>query len=215
MPTKQERLLEIALEAIAKLKGRVDSISTLTKGDKGDTGERGPQGEPGKDGRDGKDGKDGRDGINGKNGLDGVDGLDGADGRDGKNGKDGADGKDGRDGLNGANGKDGSDGVGIAAIEQPNPDTAKVVLTDGREYDLNLPRGRDGKDGQTITINKRGGSGSNTDAPQTAVGGFVPTLIKTNETFTIPENTQALFMKRIKLQDGARLKAFGVLVQPR
>lgn len=42
-------------------------------------------------------------------------------------------------------------------------------------------------------------------------GGFVPTLLGADETFELPENTQALFFKRIKLEDGARLKIFGIL----
>lgn len=44
----------------------------------------------------------------------------------------------------GDDGDDGTDGVGIDRIEQPNEDTARVILTDGREYDLKLPRGKDG-----------------------------------------------------------------------
>ena len=43
--------------------------------------------------------------------------------------------------------------------------------------------------------------------------GGVPTVA--SEDFVINENQQAVFMKRIKLEDGARLKAYGILVEPR
>lgn len=41
----------------------------------------------------------------------------------------------------------------------------------------------------------------------------VPTLVLGGDTFTVEENTQALFRKRIKLEDGGRVKLNGILVE--
>jgi hypothetical protein len=70
----------------------------------------------------------------------GVDGKDGLNGRDGVDGV-GRDGIDGRDGLNGING---ADGVGVDRFEQLSETKAKVVLTDGREFEFDLPQGQRG-----------------------------------------------------------------------
>lgn len=74
--------------------------------------------------------------------------------------------KDGRDGRDGA---DGQDGVGIERIEQPDSETARVVLSDGREYDLALPRGRDGRDGLSQTVVKAGSTKVAAAAPAAPV----------------------------------------------
>lgn len=60
-------------------------------------------------------------------------------------------------------GDDGEPGTGIDRIEQPNEDTARIILTDGREFDLKLPRGANGI---TQTLVKGGGT-----APQSTGGG--------------------------------------------
>jgi cytoskeletal protein CcmA (bactofilin family) len=105
-----------------------------------------------KDGVDGIDGKDGRDGRTPTNAeiqiaVDvwfelnreellkqaGIDGKDGKDGVDGKDGKDGTNGKDGRNGANGA------DGVGIALIEQRDDKSFYITLTNGDEFQIELP----------------------------------------------------------------------------
>lgn len=39
-----------------------------------------------------------------------------------------------------------------------------------------------------------------------------PTYVLPNQTFTVPENAQVLFRKRIKLGSGARIKLKGILV---
>lgn len=71
----------------------------------------------------------------------------------GERGLAGADGVDGRDGVDGARGPtgdtgpSGADGVGIALIEQRDKDSFWITLTDGREYELELPKGRDGRSG--------------------------------------------------------------------
>ena len=104
-------------------------------------------------------------GDKGDKGLDGKDGRDGLDGRAptaaeielavdawltinaalvtgpaGKDGRDGKDGKDGRDGKDGKSGKDGRDGVGIALVEQREPDGFWITLTDGSEFKVKLPK---------------------------------------------------------------------------
>lgn len=105
-----------------------------------------------KDGVDGIDGKDGRDGRTPTNAeiqiaVDvwfelnreellkqaGIDGKDGKDGVDGKDGKDGTNGKDGRNGASGA------DGVGIALIEQRDDKSFYITLTNGDEFQIELP----------------------------------------------------------------------------
>lgn len=112
----------------------------------------------GTDGRDGKDGKDGKPGIDGKDGRNGVgirDVLAEGDTRklvltDGRTldlgrvvGRDGADGANGRDGVDG---KPGMPGTGIAEVVRSG-DSASILLTDGRVFDLGRIVGRDGSDG--------------------------------------------------------------------
>lgn len=61
----------------------------------------------------------------------------------GSNGRDGADGRDGRDGSNGrdgAAGAAGSDGVGVALVEQRDDTSFWITLTDGREFQIELPK---------------------------------------------------------------------------
>lgn len=106
------------------------------------------------DGADGKDGADGTPGraptepeiqlavdvwfeINSES-LRGPAGDNGRDGADGRDGVDGASGRDGRDGATGA------DGVGIALIEQRDETSFFITLTDGQEFQIELPRGKDG-----------------------------------------------------------------------
>jgi hypothetical protein len=109
------------------------------------------QPENGKDGVDGKDGKDGRTPTDAeiklaveiwfeinKDDLRGKDGVDGKDGRDGRNGVDGKNGKDGKAGANG------TDGVGIALVEQRDENSFYITLTDGQEFQIELPQGRAG-----------------------------------------------------------------------
>lgn len=103
--------------------------------------------------------KDGEQGPAGKDGIDGraptpeeirvaVDvwleinreGLVGPAGRDGIDGSDGRDGADGRNGVDGRNGSDGADGVGIALVEQRDEFSFWITLTDGREFEIELPR---------------------------------------------------------------------------
>jgi hypothetical protein len=60
----------------------------------------------------------------------------------GSNGRDGADGRDGRDGSNGrdgAAGAAGSDGVGVALVEQRDDTSFWITLTDGQEFQIELP----------------------------------------------------------------------------
>ncbi|HEX4918060.1 MAG TPA: hypothetical protein VFV43_09210 [Limnobacter sp.] len=142
MPTRNDAILELTLEAVAALRDRVSSMAELAKGDKGDTGDMGPPGPAG------PAGPKGDTGPAGPMGPSGVDGLDGRPGRDGRDGIDGADGKPGRDGLPGAPGKPGADGTGIQTIIQLNEETVRIILTDGRAQDITLPRGKDGQTAQ-------------------------------------------------------------------
>lgn len=143
MPTRTDALIEILAESIAALKDRVASMAAQSKGDKGDPGERGPKGETGPAG---------------------PIGLTGARGPQGEPGPRGLPGRDGRPGSPGQPGIPGADGVGITRIEQPAEDKARVVLTNGRAYDLTLPRGRDGKDGADGgTVAKARGGGVSTE----------------------------------------------------
>jgi hypothetical protein len=60
----------------------------------------------------------------------------------GSNGRDGADGRDGRDGSNGrdgAAGAAGSDGIGVALVEQRDDTSFWITLTDGQEFQIELP----------------------------------------------------------------------------
>lgn len=66
-------------------------------------------------------------------------------------------------------------------------------------------------DGDVVVVLPSGEEKSIVNVASTA-SGFVPTYILPGETFTVPENTQALFRKRIKLGSGARLKLNGILV---
>lgn len=102
---------------------------------------------------DGQDGRDGQDGQQGRPPTDeeiqlAVDvwfevnrasliGPAGSDGRDGADGRDGSDGRNGRDGAAGAAG---SDGVGIALVEQRDDTSFWITLTDGQEFQIELPK---------------------------------------------------------------------------
>lgn len=107
------------------------------------------QPENGKDGQNGADGAPGRAPTEqeiqlavdvwfevNRESLRGPAGVDGANGADGRDGADGANGRDGRNGTNGA------DGVGIALIEQRDETSFWITLTDGQEFQIELPRPR-------------------------------------------------------------------------
>ena len=123
--------------------------------------------------------KDGVDGVNGINGLDGRtptseeialavdlwfeinrDELMGQDGKDGVDGKDGRDGVNGKDGKDGRNGADGKDGVGIALIEQRDDKSFYITLSDGQEFQIELPVSR----GTTVYGGGGGGGGGGVGA---------------------------------------------------
>lgn len=57
-------------------------------------------------------------------------------------GADGADGRDGNRGPAGADGARGQDGVGIALVEQRDEKSFWITLTDGREFEIELPQPR-------------------------------------------------------------------------
>lgn len=110
-----------------------------------------------KDGIDGKDGKDGERGPEGRPPTDeeiqlavniwfeinsaSLIGPAGSDGRDGADGRDGSDGRNGRDGAAGAAGPA---GVGIALVEQRDEASFWITLTDGQEFQIELPKAKIG-----------------------------------------------------------------------
>ena len=76
-----------------------------------------------------------------------ADRLRGPRGERGSIGPAGADGADGRDGVRGPagdRGADGADGVGIALVEQRDQGSFWITLTDGREFEIELPVGKGG-----------------------------------------------------------------------
>jgi hypothetical protein len=105
-----------------------------------------------KDGIDGKDGKHGERGPEGRPPTDeeiqlavniwfeinraSLVGPAGSNGSDGADGRDGSDGAAGRDGINGATGPA---GVGIALVEQRDETSFWITLTDGQEFQIELP----------------------------------------------------------------------------
>lgn len=68
--------------------------------------------------------------------------LRGTDGRDGRDGVDGRDGDRGDRGPRGDTGPAGAEGIGIALIEQRDEGSFWITLTDGREFEIELPQGR-------------------------------------------------------------------------
>jgi hypothetical protein len=102
--------------------------------------------------KDGIDGKDGEQGPEGRAPTDeeiqlavniwfeinraSLVGPAGSNGSDGRDGRDGSDGVDGRDGTNGAAGPA---GVGIALVEQRDETSFWITLTDGQEFQIELP----------------------------------------------------------------------------
>lgn len=109
------------------------------------------QPENGADGKDGADGQDGRPPTDQEIQI-AVDlwfeinreSLRGSAGADGKDGADGAAGSDGRNGRDGNDGAAGLDGVGIALIEQRDETSFWITLTDGQEFQIELPKTRIG-----------------------------------------------------------------------
>lgn len=98
-------------------------------------GEAGPIGQDGKDGEPGPVGADGPPGPAGEQGPAGKDGENGADGRDGVDGKDGRDGHDVED-------------ITAAIIDETTFEIGFTVGETRSTFQLELPRGVDGKDGE-------------------------------------------------------------------
>jgi hypothetical protein len=91
--------------------------------------------------------------------------------------------------------------VGIVDIEQPDEETATIVLTDGREIDIKLPRGKDGAGGGAATIQHvsvaGGGYGQQVfiGTPPSRVNypalAFVPTVIDGQTVYQMKVNNGA------------------------
>lgn len=100
-----------------------------------------------KDGIDGKDGQPGRAPTEAEIQL-AVDlwfeihraELRGPVGEAGPAGADGRAGIDGRNGTNGRDGRDGAEGNGIALVEQREQGSFWITLTDGQEFEIELPK---------------------------------------------------------------------------
>lgn len=163
---------------------------------------------------DGADGQDGADGAAGRAPTEqeiqiAVDvwfeinreSLRGPAGKDGQDGVDGSDGVDGRNGRDGRNGADGSDGVGIALVEQRDETSFFITLTDGQEFQIELPRAKGASYGgggggiRTITSNDGSVSISATDSTvDLSVSGSgttsnVVALVRNRTGATIPKGT--------------------------
>lgn len=116
-----------------------DFLDSLAyQGKKGEQGEKGPRGDAGGD-----------KGDRGERGATGPKGDTGPQGDRGEKGDPGEPGKPGRAGLPGKDGADGAAGVGIKSIEQPTASKALVRLDDGRSFELVLPAGPKGADGES------------------------------------------------------------------
>lgn len=137
-----------------------------------------------------EDGKDGRDGVDGRDGERGpaptaqeialaveawleinrlsLRGADGRDGRDGADGVAGERGPAGPRGLSGANGRDGTDGIGIALVEQRSEASFFITLTDGREFEIELP------------VSGGGGKSFFYSPPQPQIGSFYSLVDQTD-----------------------------------
>lgn len=164
-----------------------------------------------------KDGVDGRDGADGQAGRPPTEeeiqlavdvwfeinreSLRGPAGADGRDGVDGAEGPRGPRGADGASGRDGSDGVGIALVEQRDEGSFWITLTDGQEFQIELPRGKGGSYGgggggiRTITSNDGSVTISATDSTvDLSVSGAgstsnVVALVRNRTGATIPKGT--------------------------
>lgn len=104
-------------------------------------------GEPGSPGADGKDGEAGRPPTSDEIRLAvdiwfeiNAEDLRGPAGKDGVDGRDGSDGRDGRNGADGRAGAMGPEGVGVALVEQRDEGAFWITLTDGREFEIGLPK---------------------------------------------------------------------------
>jgi hypothetical protein len=151
--------LEPIIDAIVAVEKRVDSLQ-LTPGPAGDVGV------PGKDGRDGLDAdvelvakRLAKEHAEVLRGLPGVDGKDGAPGKDASVydvAKELV--ENYGDKLRGEPGLDGTNGIGIKSLVQDTDERLTIVLDDGAEVHVELPRGEkgdrgnDGSDGLGIEV---------------------------------------------------------------
>ena len=78
-------------------------------------------------------------GEQGPQGEAGIQGPQGPRGNDGKQGPAGAKGNQGKKGDKGVKGDDGADGVGIARIDGNFDNSFTVILTDGTQYEIDMP----------------------------------------------------------------------------
>lgn len=166
-----EQVVSTLIEAVAGLNARFNDLSKLMAlpGPQGEPGPQGPQGERGAQGEAAtddqikaaasewlaanitqpKDGAPGRDPTEAEIALAveiwfaaNAARLRGPRGPAGPAGKDGADGAPGRDGRDGRDGSNGQDGIGVALIEQRDRNSFFITLTNGDEFEIELPEAR-------------------------------------------------------------------------
>jgi len=105
----------------------------------------------------------------------------------GSNGSDGADGRDGRNGVDGRNGSDGvagPAGVGIALVDQRDERSFWITLTDGQEFQIELPVAK-----ASSFFGGGGGGGSNLE---TVVNISADTVLTKDYTFINATNSITL-----------------------
>ena len=173
LPTIDQELLDVALEALAKNKDRVDKLSNLADQLSKDMVDYKTLYDTDKKALDTrlnkftdafkkeledtlkaipvpKNGVDGKNGTNGKDGKDGVDGKQGkvgpkGEGPAGKQGIQGSTGPAGKDGVDGKSGSKGIQGKPGVGIDKITSNHTKVLihLTDGRVVDIALPKAKE------------------------------------------------------------------------
>lgn len=136
-------------EAIAKA---VDEMPKPKDGEPGPAGPKGDKGEPGENGERGETGPMGPEGPAGPQGEPGTAGEKGEPGERGEKGDAGNPGAPGAQGLTGERGEKGERGIGVAGGFIDNKGCLVLTTSDGRTHDLGLVVGKDGKPGETFTL---------------------------------------------------------------
>jgi hypothetical protein len=168
-------------------------VREVPKGQKGEKGDRGAPGESirGLMGLRGPKGDSG-DSIRGEPGPAGPKGERGESIR-------GEPGPRGPKGDPGPKGEPGKDGVGISKISQPSDAVMWIKLTDGSSTEVRLPRGKDGKPGQAVVVNRH---------IESASGGSsaVPNWLDASKVYLIAAHSQVLIAEEIDMEEGAEIE---------
>ena len=111
-------------------------------------------------------------GPQGPQGEAGIQGPQGPRGNDGKQGPAGAKGNQGKKGDKGVKGDDGADGVGIARIDGNFDNSFTVILTDGTQYEIDMPL-FNGEAPAEVHYKVSGGSGGGDSSGSVDLSGYV------------------------------------------